>query len=86
MPGIGVVIGVARHRRHVIVGAAAFVVAEEEHRILPRGAGHERIHDARDLRLAGQDRLARAGMFVVVPYPASMNAKLGRVPFVTSVK
>ena len=45
------------------------------------------VNDVRHLRLPVQNRLvAEPGMLVVVAYPASMNAKLGSVLFVRSVK
>ena len=54
-----------RHGRHVIVWAAAFVVAEEEDAVFPLRAGHERIDDLCHLRLAEQDGLEGARMLVV---------------------
>ena len=64
--GAGVLVGVTGNRRHVIVGAAAFVKGEEQDGIRPRRAGHERVDDVGNLRLAGENRLARARMLIAM--------------------
>ena len=63
--GIGVVVGVAGHGRHVFVRTSAFVVAEEEDGAAPGGAGHEGVDDLRDLALAFEDGLRGARMLVI---------------------
>ena len=55
--GVGLVVRVVWDGWHVIVGAAAFVVAEEEDAVLPLGAGHEGIDDVRHLLLTEEDGL-----------------------------
>jgi len=63
--GIGKVVRVPRHWRNVVVWASAFVIAQEEDRILPGRTGHLGIDDGGDLRLADQNRLTRAGVLVI---------------------
>src|SRR5438045_8282267 len=60
----GELVGVSGHRRHVIVWPTGFVEAEEEHRIGPRWAVHQRVHDLRHRLLTGEDGLTGAGMLV----------------------
>ena len=55
---VGVLVGVAGNGWDVVVGAAAFVVAEEEDRVFPGRTGHEVIHDIGYLRLSLEDGLA----------------------------
>ena len=75
----------AGHGRNVIVGAAAFVVAEEEDGVLPLRAGHEGIDDLRHFRLPEQDGLARSRVLVIDAVAGFNEAKLGSVPLVRSV-
>ena len=63
---VGVVIRMAWHRRYVIEWAAAFVIAQEEHRIAPRRARHELADNIRYLGLSGKNRLPISRMFIVV--------------------
>ena len=65
--GIGEIVGVLGDRRHVIEGSSAFIVAEEEHRVLPRRALHQRIDEGCNLCLAGQNGLPRTGMLIEDP-------------------
>ena len=52
---ISVLVGVSRHGRHVVKRTTRFVVTQEEHRTGPRRALHQRIDEAGDLLLSGEN-------------------------------
>src|ERR1035438_7933899 len=56
-------------RRNMVVGPAAFVIAEEEDGIAPRRTVHKRIYNLRDLDLSSQNGCTGARMFVIVSVP-----------------
>src|SRR5580692_1923822 len=75
---IGVFVGMAGHRWNMVVGSAAFVVAEEEDGVFPLGTGHEAVHYLRHLRLPLKNRLARSGMLIVVAVTGLNECKAGK--------
>lgn len=71
--GVRIVIRVIRHRRYMIERTAALIVGEEEHRVFPRLAVHQRINEVRDLLLPDGD--IRARMFVCAVVIAGFNIR-----------
>src|SRR5450631_891191 len=68
----------AGHGWNVVVWSSTFVVAEEEYGILPCRTHHEGIHHIRHLNLTEQDRLARAGMLVIIGVACLNECKAGK--------
>src|ERR1035438_3895052 len=62
----------------MVVWSSTFVVAEEEDRVVPGRAVHERIHHTRHLNLPIQNRLTRPWMLVIVAVTGLNECKAGQ--------
>src|ERR1700691_2039081 len=62
----------------MVVGSAAFVVAEEEDGIRPLRTRHESIHDARHFHLPKENRLTRPRMLVISAVTGLNECKAGQ--------
>ena len=77
---VRIYIRMSGHRWHVVEWASAFIVAEEEDRIVPRRAAHQGIYDGGNFSLSIQNRLARAWVLVTVAEVSFDERKAGKRP------